>query len=528
MALSIRTLLALLSATFISIIAFQGVLVYSTNASLRHTVAQQSEAQQAYQELRDFEGAWGDLRAKAYSWLITRRGPQRQQYDQARELLESRVASVSSISALDGDQLRTIITAFHEGVIRLNEGLRERNTNPAIAQFIRDVLPLESQMVQIITQEGERLLAITQNSANAVLEGFDRAESITSLMIVLTLIAGVLLAITISGVVIRRIQILLSAMHTIVSKRDLTVVAGEPSGEIGAVSRQLNQMTREIASTIHLVQDASQELNLSANRQSGAAQRLKGIASQQGEQSTAMDNWLQQFCSTMKQLENSFGHVRSDAETIGHTTDASSQSVRQALEGFETVLEQATSFSATVEKHKHEINQITLMIGSINQIAQQTNLLALNAAIEAARAGEQGRGFAIVAEEVRALSTKTGQATDQVKSLVSAILNSANLVDNQVSLVFQRFRENAELAKQGIQLTDEIRDGVGKIVVNAIDSAQQIEVMSRAVGVVASVARRINEGAIEVTDASGEVAKLSEHSQQLAKKLSVSATSFSA
>ncbi|MBL8451632.1 MAG: chemotaxis protein [Zoogloea sp.] len=101
-----------------------------------------------------------------------------------------------------------------------------------------------------------------------------------------------------------------------------------------------------------------------------------------------------------------------------------------------------------ISKRARDVESI---LTEISGIAKQTNLLALNAAIEAARAGEAGRGFAVVADEVRDLSTRTSQCSQQI------------------AVVMQGMRE-------GVKGTEEAIEKLASTDMNfALESKQQVE-----------------------------------------------------
>lgn len=95
--------------------------------------------------------------------------------------------------------------------------------------------------------------------------------------------------------------------------------------------------------------------------------------------------------------------------------------VAQTVHNIQEVASIVAQSASMVEHLGTSAQEIGAIVNTINEIASQTNLLALNAAIEAARAGEHGRSFAVVADEVRQLAVRTGEATDQIRSMIQKI-----------------------------------------------------------------------------------------------------------
>ena len=82
-----------------------------------------------------------------------------------------------------------------------------------------------------------------------------------------------------------------------------------------------------------------------------------------------------------------------------------------------------------------QVVEVHSILGEIEGISKQTNLLALNAAIEAARAGEAGRGFSVVADEVRDLSARTNQFSQQIRSVILKVQESVKVTEDSIGAV---------------------------------------------------------------------------------------------
>lgn len=132
----------------------------------------------------------------------------------------------------------------------------------------------------------------------------------------------------------------------------------------------------------------------------------------------------------------------------------------------------AMSLVETMETIDKEVNAILSILGEIEAIAKQTNLLALNAAIEAARAGEAGRGFAVVADEVRALSQRTNQFSQQIRGHMDGVHGSLTVAHKSIFSVASMDMNFALQSKSRVQGT---MARIGEINQTMAESALRID-----------------------------------------------------
>ena len=111
-------------------------------------------------------------------------------------------------------------------------------------------------------------------------------------------------------------------------------------------------------------------------------------------------------------------------ETIAHS-GKDLGSIVDALDHSNDVKRELHSKLAELKKYTVEMEEMATAVG---KVAEKTNLLALNAAIEAARAGEHGRGFSVVADEVRNLSSMSGETGAKIVERIEMLVKTMDMV----------------------------------------------------------------------------------------------------
>ncbi|MFT4933723.1 MAG: methyl-accepting chemotaxis protein [Pseudoalteromonas distincta] len=254
------------------------------------------------------------------------------------------------------------------------------------------------------------------------------------------------------------------------------------------------------------------------------ANNVRAMRSGAGEISQAADDLSRRTEQQAASLEETAAALDEITATVRKSAEGAKQASavvatsRGDAEKTGLVVGDAVQAMSEIEKSSEQITQI---IGVIDEIAFQTNLLALNAGVEAARAGDAGRGFAVVASEVRALAQRSADAAKEIKGLISA---SSQQVAQGVGLV----GETGKALERIVSQVAEIDGLVSEIAASAQEQATGLHQVNTAVNEMDRVTQQNAAMVEETTAASHSLATEAESLSQSVGRFNIGAGEASA
>lgn len=324
-------------------------------------------------------------------------------------------------------------------------------------------------------------------------------------------------------------EMIASLLNTIAKAEQL-------SADARAQTEKARQATREADAMRLAAESAKREGMLAAatrledvvNIVSSASEELSAQIEESERGSQEQAARVEETATAMEEMNNTVLEV---ARNAGTASDASAETramaaqgasiVQDAVRGIQDVRSVSLALKDDMAELARQADSISEIMRVISDIADQTNLLALNAAIEAARAGEAGRGFAVVADEVRKLAEKTMASTADVGRTVSNIQKSVNQsiaqVDKAVSLIgaaTEHSNRSGEALGRIVVMADDTADQVRAIATASEQQSATSEEINRAISQINGISTRM---AHAMREAAGAVSNLAAQAQELGK-----------
>lgn len=283
----------------------------------------------------------------------------------------------------------------------------------------------------------------------------------------------------------KNITEMMSDINSISSKLDAS------THEISSITRSFSEVTQTQAATVEEVTATIEEISAG----------MDGVA-------TGAQGQMKSLLSLIERMEDLSRIIQEMEENISSAWKLSTDISMEAARGEESLMQMNDSMLLISTTSQ----EMTSIVGIINDISDKINLLSLNASIEAARAGDAGRGFAVVADEISKLAESTASSVKDIDGLIKSSDNEIRKGLSGVTDVVERIgRITAGISAMG-GMVDKIAKIMQKqIETNVLIDREATSVKSKSQEIETATA----EQKIAITEVVNSVTRINELTQTI-------------
>jgi methyl-accepting chemotaxis protein len=409
--------------------------------------------------------------------------------------LQLEVPKLSVISESQSNFISGLIS--DDGIVARYFAYRQNlNQIDINSKKVSDIMTDIEYSLSIITSYSEKKVS------NASQELINKGDLSIQITLVFLLIA-MLVTIFISHFLARLIKLPLKAIMSKVS----SMAEGDYSskidtkfgfnGEFMQLANSINILISSMQTIIcELRQSSSELLGVSDSNQLGIDSIREKLSLQNQELSNTSAAVIQMEAA-IREVSSNMSHSLVLTNSVDKDVSRGQEIMTRSLSTVKILDEKMTESKQRIDSVANMASKIGSIVQVIEEVANKTNLLALNAAIEAARAGEHGRGFAVVADEVRGLASLTADSTEQIRLMISKLIEATNYAVSTMDISYKQLDVCSSLIR-------DVDSEMGTIIKSVASIRNTAEQINHSMGEQRNVAQELSKNINVISDVANE------------------------
>lgn len=245
---------------------------------------------------------------------------------------------------------------------------------------------------------------------------------------------------------------------------EMSLAYNEMIDAISALTESVKSSAVKTAANADKLRETSEQTASAVDEVSKTITDVENVTENQARETVHGDE-------QMKELSRIANELAKDVDVLDNV---STQTASLNQQNMATMTEVSTNWDSSQEQTERLVNEmqnlsdsiqnITQVIGVINEVARQTNLLALNASIEAESAGDSGKGFAVVAQEIRKLAVRSKESTNQIAGIIEEIKQKSDRLSDEVEISKEVGKRQTQLIDSAIKSTEAVYKNAERLI----------------------------------------------------------------